>query len=172
MTISYQTVVDCDAVVIYGLDPSDLGMSESGSSSSYYSTYDHHVVLTDLEQGQTYYYKILPDGEVNTFTTPHASGSESGSEVNFVFFGDHGLVNGDSTRSYLNQLADNDEIDLIFHAGDVGYADDSFLHLGCIFRFCYEEKFNEYMDEMMPIVKRVPWMTMPGNHEAGEDTVG
>ena len=55
---------------------------------------------------------------------------------------------------------------MIFHLGDVGYADDSFLHVGCMVRFCYEEKWNEYMDSMEAVVSEVPYMVMPGNHEA------
>ena len=32
-----------------------------------------------------------------------------------------------------------EDISLIWHAGDVGYADDSFLHAGCMAHFCYEQ---------------------------------
>ena len=119
-----------------------------------------------MEADTRYYYQIQPDGETISFKTPPTSASVAGSSVNFAFFGDLGLINGDSSRKYLDELVDGGEIDLIFHGGDVGYADDSFLHLGCIFRFCYEEKWNQFMDAMSSFTSRIPWMTTPGNHEA------
>lgn len=45
-------------------------------------------------------------------------------------------------------------------------ADDAFLHKGCLFSFCYEEVWDQFMNEMEPIVSSVPYMTAPGNHEA------
>ncbi|GMI41832.1 hypothetical protein TeGR_g3441, partial [Tetraparma gracilis] len=168
MTVSYQTEVDCPASVIFGTTPDNLDRTATGSSSSYYATYDHHVILSDLDADTTHYYQILPDGPVNSFTTPPKSSSDAGSSVSFAFFGDLGLVNGDSARAYMTTLASATPpaIDLVLHAGDVGYADDSFLHFGCYLRFCYEEKWNEFMDSMEPIVSKLPWMTAPGNHEA------
>ena len=37
---------------------------------------------------------------------------------------------------------------LVWHAGDVGYADDSFLHFPCYTHFCYEKRYDEYMDRI------------------------
>jgi hypothetical protein len=122
MTVSYQTEVDCPASVIFGTTPDNLDRTATGSSSSYYATYDHHVILSDLDADTTHYYQILPDGPVNSFTTPPKSSSDAGSSVSFAFFGDLGLVNGDSARAYMTTLASATPpaIDLVLHAGDVG----------------------------------------------------
>jgi hypothetical protein len=57
--------------------------------------------------------------------------------LHFAVFGDLGARGdgrGDATMDYLNDLVNDetDPISLIFHTGDVGYADDSFLHVGCV----------------------------------------
>ena len=52
-----------------------------------------------------------------------------------------------------------------FAIGDIGYADDSFLHGGCYAEFCYEEAFDEFMGELEPIADSTAFMTAPGNHE-------
>ena len=166
----WQTKEDTDSTIVnYGTSADSLDSSETGSSSTYLETYDHVVVINDLELDTTYFYNVgdgVTTSEVFSFKTPPASDSDEGSSLKFVFFGDMGLVNGENTRTYLNNLLAEDKFDLIFHAGDVGYADDAFLHAKCWFRFCYEDVFNEYMNEMQPIVSQIPWMTMPGNHEA------
>ena len=57
-----------------------------------------------------------------------------------------------------------DDISLIWHAGDVGYADDSFLHAGCMAHFCYEKVWDEYMAQMQEAagVASIPWMVCLG----------
>ena len=61
-----------------------------------------------------------------------------------------------------------DDISLVWVAGDVGYADDSFLHLGCFFSFCYETVFDDFMAQLQAKggASELPWMVTPGNHEA------
>ncbi|GMI32137.1 hypothetical protein TrRE_jg4112 [Triparma retinervis] len=164
MAVSWQTEEDTPTTVVkFGLSPDDMSMVETGTSSTYYSTYDHHTVLEDLAPDTKYFYSV-GDGETFSDTLQFTTSPEGGDSVTFAVWGDLGLVNGDSTREYLVQ--NKEDIDLIFHLGDVGYADDSFLHLGCMLRFCYEEKFNEYMESMQPIVSEIPYHVMPGNHEA------
>mmetsp|Transcript_19822 Transcript_19822/g.41378 ORF Transcript_19822/g.41378 Transcript_19822/m.41378 type:complete len:457 (-) Transcript_19822:79-1449(-) len=163
MAISYQTESESPTIVKYGTSPDALEMEESGKSSSYYATFDHHTVLEDLLPGTRYYYAV-GDGETFSETFSFKTAPEDGETVDFAVWGDLGLVNGDSTRQYL--IDNKEEFDMIFHLGDVGYADDSFLHVGCMVRFCYEEKWNEYMDSMEAVVSEVPYMVMPGNHEA------
>ena len=55
-----------------------------------------------------------------------------------------------------------DSVDLIWHGGDVGYADDSFLHKGCFFDFCYETAFDTYMNLVEPWASQVPYMVAVG----------
>ena len=47
------------------------------------------------------------------------------------------------TISRLTHLTSRGEIDLVWHGGDVGYADDSFVHKDCVFAFCYESVYDE-----------------------------
>ena len=142
MTVSYQTVLETPfSMVLYSannptLDPDVapvLIAEGQNGGTTYYQTFDHHVTLGNLEPDTTYYYSISgsddPEGEdkSSVLTFNSAPLSESVEVTTFAFFGDLGLVNGDSTREYLASITEGDkpEIDLIFHAGDVGYADDS-----------------------------------------------
>ncbi|GMH84073.1 hypothetical protein TrST_g11227 [Triparma strigata] len=166
MAVSFQTESDSpSASVRYGLSADSLSSTATATSSTYWETYDHHAVLESLEPSTQYYYQIVDGDDVSEVLSFTSAPTEKDS-VNFAVFGDLGMVNGDSTRKYLTKLSENKEIDLIYHMGDVGYADDSFLHLGCYTRFCYEDAWNEFMNAMQPIVTSLPWMTMPGNHEA------
>lgn len=47
----------------------------------------------------------------------------------------------------------------------VGYADDSFLHQGCFFDFCYEDSYATYMNSIEPWASQIPYMVAVGNHE-------
>ena len=110
----YQTLQDTDSSVVnYGTSADSLTSSASGSSSTYLETYDHLVILADLLPNTSYYYSV-GDGDssmsdVFSFHTPPTSASEEGANVNFAFFGDMGLVNGENTRTYLQQLVDDNQ---------------------------------------------------------------
>jgi hypothetical protein len=47
----------------------------------------------------------------------------------------------------------------------IAQADDSFLHVGCATKFCYEDVWDEYMNEIEPVASSLPYMTVAGNHE-------
>jgi hypothetical protein len=55
-----------------------------------------------------------------------------------------------------------DNVNLVWHGGDVSYADDSFLHAGCLFEFCYEKAFDNYMNAIEPWAATIPYMVAPG----------
>ena len=147
---------------------------ETGEAVRYYETFHHHVVLKNLKASTRYEYAVGDGVNYTSFdysfvTAPDygsfLKGEEEDEPVKFSIFGDLGLVNGGPTMEYLKSSSASD-LGLIFNLGDVGYADDSFLHYGCMVTFCYEEKFDEYMREMEGIISKVPMMTTPGNHEA------
>ena len=48
-----------------------------------------------------------------------------------------------------------EDLDFVWHLGDISYADDAMLHdpLG----FAYEKTYNDYMDWMQPIVEQKPY---------------
>merc|ERR1712100_51834 len=56
--------------------------------------------------------------------------------------------------------------DMVIHAGDMAYADDSFLHEGCRTEFCYEAVYDGWMKWMENITDSLPYMVTPGNHES------
>lgn len=186
MTVSWSTPGDIRGVssVRYGTSPGDLSITAFGTASSYLESYHHHVKLAELKPSTQYYYicgTYNDDGsfsslsEEKSFTSAPAMESVKGDENwNFFAFGDLGLVNGEPTADYINNVIHNnanvegnDKPQLVWHSGDVGYADDSFIHYGCYTKFCYEEKYDEYMARAQDAwASSLPYMVAPGNHEA------
>lgn len=114
----------------------------------------------------TYYYIVGDEsnGYSNEFKFTSAPLSSSGiNNLTFAVFGDLGVTNGDASINYLTSI--KDDISLVWHGGDVSYADDSFLHKDCVLHFCYEEVWDEYMEEIEEMASQIPYMTAPGNHE-------
>ena len=68
------------------------------------------------------------------------------------------------TREYIEHLKNRDVLDMVFHAGDIGYADDSFLIDPL--HFTYEEVYNGYMNWFQNVTAIMPYMVSPGNHES------
>lgn len=167
MAVSWQTESDTStSTVRYGTAPGEYTATVTGYSLSYYETFHHHAVLPALSPRTQYYYIV---GDENgswskefTFTSAPLSSLEEQS-LTFAVFADLGVVNGDSTINYLKGIQNSTA--LIWHGGDISYADDAFLHKGCMFSFCYEETWDQFMEEMQPVVSQVPYMTAPGNHE-------
>ncbi len=178
MSISWNTKLKTDtSVVKYGLASNKLDLVSTGSSSSYYITYNHHVTLGELKPDTVYYYTVGDDdksswSEIKSFRTSPLS-SDLRENWTFAYFADLGVVNGAPTTDYVGTMVsdstegEQDGVRLVWHGGDVGYADDSFLHWGCYARFCYEDTFDTYMDSASDKwAAQVPYMVMPGNHEA------
>lgn len=129
MAISWQTQENtATSQVKYGLVSGKYDQSASGTSSAYYETFHHHVVLNSLQPETTYYYIAGdPEGGFSqefTFTSAPLS-SNNVKNFTFAVFADLGLHMGDSTISYLNTI--KDEIDLIWHGGDVSYVSCSLI---------------------------------------------
>lgn len=59
---------------------------------------------------------------------------------------------------------DQNPVDMYWHVGDIGYADDAMLHTPL--RFQYENVWNGYMNWFGPAMVRKPYMVSPGNHES------
>lgn len=125
------------------------------------------MVIESLSPSTVYYYKVgdAEGGFSQEFQFKSAPVSSRDMSINFAVYGDLGLVNGDSSIALLKDWTDKETVDLIWHGGDVSYADDSFLHKDCAVHFCYEDTFDSYMKEIEPIASKLPYMTVPGNHE-------
>lgn len=168
MAVSWNTKANTPtSTVKYGTRSHVYTNSATGSASAYWETYNHHVVLDALTAGTTYYYVVGDESsgwsrELTFQSAPLAS--ELRGNFSFFVFGDLGVVNGDESIGYINK--NQESVDLVWHSGDVSYADDSFLHPRCVFKFCYEETFDKYMNEIQPWASKLPYMVTPGNHEA------
>ena len=172
MAISFVTATadDCpESRVRYGLDEGDLAQGATGRQIQYLRSggWNHHVVLDGLVPDAVYYYSVCGEARVRHFrTVPDASTRE----LSFAVWGDLGGAGnglGDHTMAFLKERVESHNVSLLWHAGDVGYADDAFLHRGCVFNFCYEQAYDSFMQDMERVgADSVPWMVLPGNHEA------
>jgi hypothetical protein len=170
--------------VRFGPTSGALSAEASGESASYLAgaKVHHHVVLAPLEPSTVYYYQMaLGSSSSSNGDSPseqqwseelffRTAPSSDTRNLTFAVFGDLGEAavehRGAATLQWLSQV--KDDISLVWVAGDVGYADDSFLHLGCFFSFCYETVFDDFMAQLQAKggASELPWMVTPGNHEA------
>ncbi len=95
--------------------------------------FQHDVLLTELEPGQRYYYRVghpgLPRSEEFSFVAAPEAGSKA--KVRFAAFGDQGVAyhpswwrmeGGPSTAMHVSKLVEDGAIDFVFHVGDLAYA--------------------------------------------------
>jgi hypothetical protein len=75
-----------------------------------------------------------------------------------------GLVNSPLTISSLSKRVKEREIDLVIHLGDIAGADAAYLDFP--FSFRYEDYWDEFMKSIEPIAAYVPYMVVPGHHDA------
>lgn len=151
MAVSWQTVDDTTtSVVKFGLTSGAYDSSVTGASSAYFETFHHHVVLKDLAAASTYFYVVgdVDGGFSKEYQFTSAPLSSDVRSFSFAVFADLGLHNGASSIAYVDSI--KDDISLVWQGGDVSYADDSFLHKGCLFDFCYENVYDEFMNEVEP----------------------
>ncbi|KAL6863822.1 hypothetical protein ACP4OV_016725 [Aristida adscensionis] len=133
----------------------------------------HTAFLKDLWPNKEYYYKIghmLPDGNVvwgklYSFKAPPFPGQKSLQRV--VIFGDMGKASKaerDGSNEYANYqpgslnttdtlIKDIDNIDIVFHIGDMSYANG------------YISQWDQFTQQVEVISSRVPYMIASGNHE-------
>lgn len=127
----------------------------------------HHTAkLTGLQLGANYYYRIFADGVSSTersFKTP----DRGQSEATFLVTADMGYdKEGEATetRSLMENL--KRDSNMVIHAGDIGYADDSMFRGLCAVEFCYEAVYDRWMTWMENITDHLPYMVAAGNHES------
>lgn len=168
-SVSWNTVTQTSTTFVkYGTVSGTYDMVSEGSSAAYYETFNHHVVLQTLKPSTKYYYIVGDDtdGWSPEFSFKSAPlSSDLRNNFSFVVYGDLGVYNGDATKNYINSI--KDEVELVWHAGDESYADDSFLHKGCFTKFCYEDTQDQYLIGIEAWASKIPYMVTPGNHEAG-----
>lgn len=168
MTISWQTTDQTPtSIVRYGTTSGAYTLEATGTSSTYYKTYDHHVKLSNLSPATTYYYVVGDEkgGFSQEFSFKSAPLSSALRQSwSFFGFGDLGMVNGQATLDYLANK--KDEVEFIWQFGDESYADDAFLHYGCYVTACFEQTWNDFMNSTQRFAAYKPYLVAPGNHEA------
>jgi hypothetical protein len=166
IAISWNTVNNtATSTVKYGTVPGKYDVSVTGSSGAYLETFNHHTITENLAPGQIYYY--VAGDDLSGWSSEHSFRSapqEDKKQFSFLAFADLGVYNGDMSTNYINSI--KDQVDLVWHGGDVSYADDSYTHIGCFTKFCYEDTIDEYLKKIEPWASKLPYMVAPGNHEA------
>uniref|UniRef100_A0AAV1UFB2 Purple acid phosphatase n=1 Tax=Peronospora matthiolae TaxID=2874970 RepID=A0AAV1UFB2_9STRA len=177
MTVSWATFEPVtDSSVWVGTSKLKLELVDTPvSSTSYYSDdeynlFHHHATVTGLKPHTKYFYKVgcLSDdkytSDISSFVTARPATDNSSFSV--LIYGDlgDGKYSADTIAS-INNLTSHD-IDLVYHLGDISYADNDYLTLDQAAGFFYEEVYNKWMNALMPLMSRVPYMVLPGNHEA------
>lgn len=164
MGISWQSDgnIECRTVK-YGLDPSNLAWSaeEAKSCDLYKSDKFHHAVLSDLKHDTEYFYAISCGNHTGHFRTPPRP--ESTASFSWAVYADLGTVEGESTMSALHSL--RSQLAGHIFAGDIGYADDAFLH-----GQTYVGRTQEFLRSLSSSSESIPVMVAPGNHEAEDHT--
>ncbi|KAE8895063.1 hypothetical protein PF003_g20916 [Phytophthora fragariae] len=178
MTLSWSTYAQVqDSSVWIGNSEDSLKLVDTPvTQTSYYQdeTYNmfhHHATVSGLAPRTKYFYKVgskinaTYTSDVYSFMTARAATDNS--TFNMVIYGDFGAGNeSKDTLAYVNAL-NPDEVDLIYHIGDIGYADDAWLMPGQLEGFFYEKVYNGWMNSMAPVMGSIPYMVLVGNHEAG-----
>ncbi|GLD98247.1 hypothetical protein PINS_up006944 [Pythium insidiosum] len=179
MTISWATFAEVkESTVRIGTSRESLKIrsdvkitTHSYFSDDFYMLYQHHATVTGLQPNTKYYYQIGSEhddnflSEIGSFTTARAAKDDTPFEM--AVYGDHGVgLKGEimATTGYLNTIADR--LALIYHVGDIAYADNDFLLVGKTLGFFYEEIYNKWMNAMATVMSKVPYMVTVGNHEA------
>ncbi len=152
---------------LFGTDEKSLDQTATGIQKSYLegAKVHHHVELANLQPGTTYYYKCgdAATGYSAVLSTVLKHPGTAGFKVSV--FGDWGFgKNGHavSTRRALDQL--HPDVDFIWHLGDIGYADDAFLHDPASFQ--YENVYDGYLEWISNMTSAKPYMVAVGNHES------
>ena len=180
MTVSWTTSRSgppLKSVVLIGVAPGNLTHRVESTSPLSQQRYlpggstHHHVAVLELEPSTTYYYRCGDDAtfadgsglseETSFRTAPDVTKAGRGGEGGFTVgvWGDMGAGNCSvETRAMLRKF--DDQIDFVWHLGDIAYQDD-YLFLD----FAYERVLDEYMDSMSFLSQTRPYMVLPGNHE-------
>ncbi|KAG2505743.1 hypothetical protein JM16_009248, partial [Phytophthora kernoviae] len=169
MTISWTTfALDNDPAVWLGSTETKLKVvtdTEVVAKSYYkdddYELYSYHTVVSGLEPNTEYFYRVGSASDktfqsaVSSFTTARSSGDDS--PFTIVVYGDIGADdNSVATNKYVNTLVD--EVDFIYHLGDMSYADNAFLTAKRVFGFYYEQVYNKFMNSMTNVMRQMAYM--------------
>lgn len=164
-----------ESYVLYGSDPKGLRHRAFATYGSYTDALQNHtgrfeventfhyvVLLKELQPNTKYFYKIVNVAtESHQFEFQTLPKTATSSFPAMAIYGDFGLYKTQDTRRLLLESAES--IGLYQHLGDVGYADNEFLH--DILSFKYEQFWNGFMNGIQMLASTKPYMILPGNHD-------
>lgn len=180
--------------VKYGTDPSMKSHASSKKAPVRYLTgipnipeccgYHHTVEVIGLTPDTKYYYAVGSDQDgwstQWSFMSPKTAANAINSKIAVSVFGDMGWKDSDvrpmqiavaglekkwsatETRERLESM--KNDLDFVWHLGDIAYADDAFAH--SLIGFTYEECYNGYMNWFQNMSATMPYMVTNGNHES------
>ena len=150
--------------VIYSKEGNDnqkikvLGKSTKFEKTKFINEYINRVKLSNLDFNSTYKYKygyiynkkyIETKDESYNIKIPS---NKNNYKNKFLLFGDMGSFN----NKILKNIKKIDNLDSIFHIGDIAYDMHSYFGL----------MGNLFFSQIKYIAARIPYMTVPGNHES------
>jgi len=164
MSVSFHSVHSSEiSSVSYGLASGIYNWTVYARKEQYWEhSYHYHALILDLNSSTRYFYTVTDGFEVSKEYSFISSTPDL--EVNITIVGDMGIHNSESTITNLERIVASGSNDFLIHLGDIGYADDAFLHAP--FSFHYEDVWNQFMNSIQNIAATTPYMTLPGNHEA------
>jgi uncharacterized protein (TIGR03437 family) len=121
----------------------------TGSPQTYYR---HHVVLTGLQAGTDYTYRVLMDDQPVLGDDELAFRTTGVNAFEFLAFGDSGSGSQEQVR--LGQKMSRENPRFILHTGDLCYPDSTFENLE-----------RKYFDHYRGMMKKTPFFPCPGNHD-------
>lgn len=158
MSVVWQTAQPTQSQVVEYGTTKQLGLRAEGRRPTYaYETGAiAEVLLTGLRPDTTYFYRVGdPAGgwsEIQSFRT----GETRSRRFTFTAFGDHG-VSADAIQNVKNVLAERPRFHLLL--GDVSYANGK------------QSIWDDYLKQIEPMTRVIPFMLTLGNHENEKLTV-
>ena len=149
----------------YGLHASQLDDHAVGSTSSYFISFQHSVVLSGLTSNSRYFYKCggAQNQAQKTFSFQTAPVPQKAAAEPFAvaMFGDMGVTNSNATIKQL--VSFRSSYDFIVHLGDMSYADD-ITWVGRNPK--YEQVQDKFFESIEPLAASTAYHVLPGNHDA------
>mmetsp|Transcript_1386 Transcript_1386/g.3060 ORF Transcript_1386/g.3060 Transcript_1386/m.3060 type:complete len:529 (+) Transcript_1386:3-1589(+) len=169
MAVTWLTLDDnVTSLVEYDTVPGRFGFNTTGAKSTYTSGgflgTIHQAVISGLQPDTRYYYRVGDPKARNlwrhyawsvptlTFRTPQLP---SVGNVTFGIVGDMGATDAsDATVLRLGSMRLQDDLDFVFHVGDISYADG------------YQPLWDDFFRKIESLSAYMPYQACPGNHEA------
>lgn len=133
--------------------------------SKYMDHYTYRARLTDIQPDGHYFYRVISNHKLSTESIISSrvydfysyNLTDPSRPLSVAFYGDLGLVNGQSIPRLIKDV-DSNLYDMIIHNGDFAY--DLNTNHGWY--------GDDFMRAIEPIAARVPYQTSVGNHEVAE----